>query len=75
MNERIKELRNLAWKDVYNVDPADPRVAKAHAYMEEGMTRFAELIVRECMSLASECSGKVHPDDLNEIFKEHFGVK
>ena len=35
--------------------------------------KFAELIVQECMALTSCCSGKVHPDDLNELFKEHFG--
>ena len=37
--------------------------------------KFAELIVRECMSITSACSDKVHPDDLIQLFSEHFGVQ
>jgi hypothetical protein len=51
VNERIKELRNLAWKEIYGVDPDDPRVARAHAHMEEGMAKFAELIIKECTNV------------------------
>jgi hypothetical protein len=66
MNDRIKQLLT-------------PNLKKwggsSDDNFSEELVKFAESIVRECMSLASECSGKVHPDDLNEIFKEHFGVK
>ncbi len=51
MNERIQELRKQAWKETYNVDPDDPRIARAHKAMEEGMAKFAELIVRECIDI------------------------
>lgn len=41
----------------------------------EELEKFAENIILKCMTIASECSGKIHPDDLNELLKQHFGVK
>jgi len=54
MNDRIKLLALQAWKEAYNVDPADPRIARAHKAMEEGMEKFAELIVRECLNMCAD---------------------
>jgi hypothetical protein len=89
MNERIRELARQAWKEAYNVDPADPRIARAHKAMEEGMEKFAELIVRECaeqiktqgISASSEDYGDYEIGFNAGLFhalrttKEHFGVE
>lgn len=89
MNERIKELAKQAWKEAYNVDPDDPRIARAHKAMEEGMEKFAELIVAECMKVCKKTEqyevGNQDPDEVGciragavfcrEDIKEHFGVK
>jgi hypothetical protein len=71
MNERIRELARQAWKEAYNVDPADPRIARAHKAMEEGMEKFAELIVRECYALVDYENKQF----IKAQFKEHFGVE
>jgi len=85
MNERIKELRKQAWKEAYNVDPDDPRIARAHKAMEEGMAKFAKLIVKECIG----CCENVISDQVPLYFdnwlsggsqciveiKQHFGVE
>ena len=71
MNERIKELVRQAWKEAYNVDPADPRIARAHKAMEEGMEKFAELIVQECAKFLWDSN-----DILGEYrIRKHFGVE
>ena len=62
MKERIKELARQAWKEAYNVDPADPRIARAHKAMEEGMEKFAELIVRECARAVDKVYEDAEPD-------------
>jgi hypothetical protein len=73
MNERIEKLGEQA--DLLGEFTPTRIPGRYVGYItEEQILKFAELIVRECMSLASECSGKVHPDDLNELFKEHFGI-
>lgn len=77
MNDRIKKLL-----DTIDVNPKIRELAEQSGcsidrlgFGEGNLEKFAELIVKECMSLTSECSGKVHPDDLNELFKEHFEIK
>ena len=67
MTERIKELFEQAANKKFPTG-----VDKIHPTELE---RFAELIVRECITITSECSGKVHPDDLIQLFREHFGVQ
>lgn len=74
MNKRILELADQAWTMVSNEERSNCELYEADRQRERRDQVFAELIVRECMSLTSECSGKVHPDDLNELFKEHFGM-
>ncbi len=69
MNERIKELAKQAQQYAEYTTP------QGLEWFDGFKQKFAELIVKECISLTSECSGKVHPDDLNELFKEHFEIK
>ncbi len=74
MNERIQELRKQAWKETYNVDPDDPRIARAHKAMEEGMAKFAELIVRECAQVGFDYADG-HCCEISAVILEHFGVE
>jgi hypothetical protein len=70
MNERIKQLMAQAWVDNDQLD--------ACGYTD--LKKFAELIVRECISTLEE---KIHRSIDNEgdeiwadlILKEHFGVE
>ncbi len=72
MNERIKELAKQA--DIkldyfgygVDIDGGNPNVSK-----------FAELIVRECMELTKQCStgNGIHDLFADEIIAEHFGVE
>jgi hypothetical protein len=76
MNERIKELVRQAWKEAYNVDPADPRIARAHKAMEEGMEKFAELIVKECAEIADNADATREKwQSIGKFVREHFGVE
>jgi hypothetical protein len=75
MNERLKELRKQAWKEAYNVDPDDPRIARAHKAMEEGMAKFAELIVRECAGVMQKNVNLNYDHCLDTQILEHFGVE
>lgn len=72
MNERINELiENSTIRSQYY--PAGCNgYPECASYFDQ--QKFAQLIVRECMDLVSQCSGKVHPDDLNAMFAEHFGI-
>ena len=81
MNERIEKLARQAWKEAYNVDPADPRIARAHKAMEEGMEKFAELIVRE-FSKQVQIEGRFGLEREQTLIrlccenaKKHFGVE
>ena len=58
MNERIKELAEQATITAFNEDGGD-----FHHFSQE---KFAELIVRECASLAYDGPGGI---------LEHFGVE
>ncbi len=74
MNERIKEL----------AVQADFMLCEdGHFYSEgqsqkttDGLQKFAELIVRECIDTVSDCSIEycTRPQIVSEI-KEHFGVE
>jgi len=77
MNERIKEL----WDEAAKLEP-DPSWQGQTRFME----KFAELIVRECASIASGTAVENPPNDLfygynlgvnktAEKIKQHFGVK
>jgi hypothetical protein len=70
MNERIEHCLYQAgltaqgcWEDL-------------DTYTQEGIEKFAELIVRECIDTVSDCSVEycTRPQIVSEI-KEHFGVE
>jgi hypothetical protein len=73
-NERIKELEKQAWEFVDKTwnwananNPSQATLFK---------TKFAELIVRECIDTVSDCSVEycTRPQIVSEI-KQHFGVE
>jgi len=71
MNERIKELAEQAedWADSQNFYESD--------YRDYLMEKFAELIVRECVSI---CKERERPNlygvrEVETTIKEHFGVE
>ena len=89
MNERIKELRKQVKVDL-NKFHSDPEFYKNHveplaliftqgdnALLNEYMTKFAELIVRECANIVNSLEQYEGPGDCStaEYIKEHFGVE
>jgi hypothetical protein len=78
MNERIKELMEQAGLHDFVVESMG---------IDEEMNKFAELIVRECLDIASEVRGEPATDTYFVIgydracekmidgIKEHFGVE
>lgn len=65
MKERIKELAEQAWD---YVDSQNPYASDEHEMFQE---KFAELIVRECLSIADRRGAYNVMDDITE----HFGVE
>ena len=68
MNERIKELAEQAGWDNH------------HSKFDTRIEKFAELIVKECISIAQDRAAFdwAPPNDVNDIIneiKEHFGVE
>lgn len=78
MNERIKELKKQAWEytmavhDGHIVPPLDKEIWPIDKVLDE---KFAELIIRECVSVAMEHYDETLPWGGVEQIKEHFGVK
>ena len=77
MNERIQELEKQAWEFVDKTwnwananNPSQATLFK---------TKFAELIVRECMTIGFNTVYKVDDDsaavEVYQNIKEHFGVE
>jgi hypothetical protein len=73
MNERIKELAELAEKYADDNFKGQPTYSEAHD------SKFAELIVRECGEVAYKAywdnPETVRGIHIQEKIKEHFGVK
>ena len=67
MNERIKELAERAEKY------ADDNFKGEHFWTQAYESKFAELIVRECIDIADEYDG-VGSTIVSRI-REHFGVE
>ena len=67
MNERIKELKEQAWTLVSEEERANGKLYEAREQWERCDERFAELIVRECMSIAD--GQKKWVEDM-EVFNE-----
>jgi hypothetical protein len=73
MNERIKELEKQAWEFVDKTwnwananNPSQATLFK---------TKFAELIVRECVKVAMKAVSDDEPKEAWYLIKEHFGVE
>ena len=60
MNERIQELAIKA---------------RIHMVSEPRLVEFAELIVRECASVAAKNQAEDMGWNISEIIKEHFGIQ
>jgi hypothetical protein len=72
MNERIRELAQQAQKVIW---PADDNVTEL---TDLDIEKFAELIVRECMSVAdlpNNASGQWDHLLSSEVIGKHFGVE
>ena len=67
MNERIRELADKIWEEKYWTNPNTDKLLPAQ------LNRFAELIVKECVSIADEYDG-VGSTIVSRI-KKHFGVE
>ena len=72
MNERIQELARQAGAQ-HRLNLGVEEFCFEHHELE----KFAELIVRECMSITDKCSTGPGIHDLfaDEIIAEHFGVE
>ena len=83
MNERIRELAEQAGADFmhrinYNNLEGKEYEEDAGVIFEsnESFEKFAELIVRECVTrIESAWIRKGSGTDVREVLKEHFGVK
>ena len=67
MNARIRELADKIWEEKYWTNPNTDKLLPAQ------LNRFAELIVKECVSIADEYDG-VGSTIVSRI-KKHFGVE
>jgi hypothetical protein len=68
MNERISKLIRQA--DVH-ILPDESE----YGHTIVGLEKFAELIVRECATIADTAQAEDMGWDIGEIIKEHFGVE
>ena len=82
MNERIQELFKRAGgkTSVRNLMSNPVQFVETHELWDDRIEKFAELIVRECLTFVEPMPGSGDIDDLaleaayNQI-KEHFGVE
>ena len=87
MNKRIKELREQALTMVSDEQQAHGESYEIRELWDRHDQKFAELIVRECLDIASEIRGEPRTDThfvigydlackrMVEAFKEHFGIE
>jgi hypothetical protein len=68
MNERIRQLADEARKYAWKNETHWSANAEREALFEQ---KFAELIVRECISTLDQDDGATHH---GELLQEHFGV-
>jgi len=66
MNERIQKLADKIWAEEYWDNPNTDKLLPAQ------LNKFAELIVRECLSTMENCDGDL--DFAIWKTKEHFGI-
>jgi len=74
MNERIKELAEQAGGEFYEGFAGSTNFVK---FAEDDFEKFAELIVKECMSLVSEPGPDMNDTERGILaqIKHHFGVE
>jgi hypothetical protein len=73
MNEKIKELALMTYNNIGQTTPECLSL-----FMEIYSEKLAELIVKECATLATKEYNKhepIHGDDLLEHFGFNFGIK
>jgi hypothetical protein len=70
MNERIKELAEQAGFGVRQNGSEVYTSKLEHLPITENVEKFAELIVRECITVLDENDGATHH---TELLKKHFG--
>ena len=81
MNERINELAIQCggiWRGGYVDAPNGDSVYTDKKFVdgsELNVTQFAKLIVQECMQLNRDILCEDDPNYLDQIYREHFGVK
>jgi len=77
MNERINDLRLEAGISRLHEVPYMVAVNKEGELIEplEGLQKFAQLIVRECMQLNSQELSITAIERLLPMYQEHFGVE
>ena len=83
MNERIRELyeqAHVVYEIPYESSVVDSTIVSTHKHKQFDPEKFAELIVKECLTFVEPMPGSGDIDDLaleaayNQI-KEHFGVE
>ena len=82
MNEQIKELRKQVEVDMHLHNVEDIKAMEGCFGFEGGnkvvndyIEKFAELIVRECMTVARKADGLDAEYEAWYLIKEHFGVE
>ena len=72
MNERIKQLAEQATDTVENVNP-DTGITHHREFFNK--EKFAELIVKECVSIVENQGAFMRFNHLAGKIKQHFGVE
>jgi len=79
MNKRIQELARQAYiEDAKSEDPNYQPADVTDDLLEDlsgVFEKFAQLIVQECMQLNRDILCEDDPNYLDQIYREHFGVK
>lgn len=64
MNPRLRQFEKESKLEIFGLG------AKRHIW-EAALEKYAELIIRECAEIAD----KAEPYKVNDLIKQHFGVK
>jgi len=69
MNEQIQQLADKIWAEEYWDNPNTDKLLPAQ------LNKFAELIVRECISAVEDTNDRHRRDYFAEKIKQHFGIE
>jgi hypothetical protein len=75
MNRRLKELAVQAEILITEAGAFHNTPQGAYQLQEQHMKKFAELIVKECMTVARGADGMDATHEAWYLIKEHFGVE